>query len=416
MALLKPFAAIRPVPSLAGQVAALPYDVMNTEEARKLARNNPYSFLHVDKAEIDFDDSVNPYDDCIYKKAAETLEHMRSTGIFIQDSKPCLYIYREIMYGRVQAGIVGCVSIDDYADGTIKKHEMTREDKEADRIRHVDICNANTGPIFLTYRARQNITRAMKYWMDSYSPIYDFTAEDGVRHTVWVVDDDKTIHSFQKEFENIPNLYIADGHHRAASAFHVGMMRRKKHPNYTGSEEFNYFLAVLFPDEQLHIWPYNRYVHDLNGMTTAQFLEKLKKDFELSPVTGRYEPTKKHEAGMFLDGRWYSLTFRKGSFNEENPVEQLDVSILQNNLLGPILNIDDPRKSSRIDFVGGIRGLPELERLVNEGHGVAFALYPTTMDDLMNISDSNCIMPPKSTWFEPKLRSGLFIHTLSHEA
>lgn len=416
MALLKPFAAIRPVPSLAGQVAALPYDVMNTEEARKLARNNPYSFLHVDKAEIDFDDSVNPYDDCIYKKAAETLEHMRSTGIFIQDSKPCLYIYREIMYGRVQAGIVGCVSIDDYADGTIKKHEMTREDKEADRIRHVDICNANTGPIFLTYRARQNITRAMKYWMDSYSPIYDFTAEDGVRHTVWVVDDEKTIHSFQKEFENIPNLYIADGHHRAASAFHVGMMRRKKHPNYTGSEEFNYFLAVLFPDEQLHIWPYNRYVHDLNGMTAAQFLEKLKKDFELSPVTGRYEPTKKHEAGMFLDGRWYSLTFRKGSFNEENPVEQLDVSILQNNLLGPILNIDDPRKSARIDFVGGIRGLPELERLVNEGHGVAFALYPTTMDDLMNISDSNCIMPPKSTWFEPKLRSGLFIHTLSHEA
>lgn len=320
------------------------------------------------------------------------------------------------MYGRVQAGIVGCVSIDDYADGTIKKHEMTREDKEADRIRHVDICDANTGPIFLTYRARQNITRAMKYWMDSYSPIYDFTAEDGVRHTVWVIDDEKTIHSFQKEFENIPNLYIADGHHRAASAFHVGMMRRKKHPNYTGREEFNYFLAVLFPDEQLHIWPYNRYVHDLNGMTTAQFLEKLKKDFELSPVTGRYEPTKKHEAGMFLDGRWYSLTFKKGSFNEENPVEQLDVSILQNNLLGPILNIDDPRKSSRIDFVGGIRGLPELERLVNEGHGVAFALYPTTMDDLMNISDSNCIMPPKSTWFEPKLRSGLFIHTLSSEA
>ncbi len=416
MALLKPFAAIRPVPSLAGQVAALPYDVMNTEEARKLARNNPYSFLHVDKAEIDFDDSVNPYDDCIYKKAAETLNRMCSNGIYIQDSKPCLYIYREIMYGRVQAGIVGCVSIDDYADGTIKKHEMTREDKEADRIRHVDICNANTGPIFLTYRARQNITRAMKYWMDSYSPIYDFTAEDGVRHTVWVVNDEKTIHSFQKEFENIPNLYIADGHHRAASAFHVGMMRRKKHPNYIGSEEFNYFLAVLFPDEQLHIWPYNRYVHDLNGMTAAQFLEKLKKDFELSPVTGRYEPTKKHEAGMFLDGRWYSLTFRKGSFNEENPVEQLDVSILQNNLLGPILNIDDPRKSSRIDFVGGIRGLPELERLVNEGHGVAFALYPTTMDDLMNISDSNCIMPPKSTWFEPKLRSGLFIHTLSHEA
>lgn len=413
MAVLKPFAAIRPVPSLASQVAALPYDVMNTEEARELVRNNPYSFLHVDKAEINFENSVNPYDDQVYKKAADTLKQMCSNGIYIQDSKPCLYIYREIMYGRVQTGLVGCVSIDDYANGIIKKHEMTRADKEADRIRHVDVCNANTGPIFLTYRAKENITNAMKYWIDSYKPIYDFTAEDNVRHTVWLVDDERTISGFQKEFEDIPYLYIADGHHRAASAFHVGMKRRQEHPSYTGDEEFNYFLSVIFPDEQLHIWPYNRYVHDLNGLSRSEFLEKLTAAFDVAPVSERYEPVKKHQADMYLDGKWYSLTFKKGTFNEENPVDQLDVSILQNNLLGPILNIDDPRTSSRIDFVGGIRGLPELERLVNEGHGVAFALYPTTLDDLMDIADAGSIMPPKSTWFEPKLRSGIFIHSLS---
>ena len=338
---------------------------------------------------------------------------MCSNGIYIQDSKPCLYIYREIMYGRVQTGLVGCVSIDDYANGIIKKHEMTRADKEADRLRHVDVCNANTGPIFLTYRAKENITNAMKYWIDSYKPIYDFTAEDNVRHTVWLVDDERTIAGFQKEFEDIPYLYIADGHHRAASAFHVGMKRRQEHPSYTGDEEFNYFLSVIFPDEQLHIWPYNRYVHDLNGLSRSEFLEKLTAAFDVAPVSERYEPVKKHQAGMYLDGKWYSLTFKKGTFNEENPVDQLDVSILQNNLLGPILNIDDPRTSSRIDFVGGIRGLPELERLVNEGHGVAFALYPTTLDDLMDIADAGSIMPPKSTWFEPKLRSGIFIHSLS---
>ena len=234
-----------------------------------------------------------------------------------------------------------------------------------------------------------------------------------MRHTVWLVDDERTIAGFQKEFEDIPYLYSADGHHRAASAFHVGMKRRQEHPSYTGDEEFNYFLSVIFPDEQLHIWPYNRYVHDLNGLSRSEFLEKLTAAFDVAPVSERYEPVKKHQAGMYLDGKWYSLTFKKGTFNEENPVDQLDVSILQNNLLGPILNIDDPRTSSRIDFVGGIRGLPELERLVNEGHGVAFALYPTTLDDLMDIADAGSIMPPKSTWFEPKLRSGIFIHSLS---
>lgn len=413
MAVLKPFAAIRPVPSLACRVAALPYDVMNTEEARELVKNNPYSFLHVDKAEIDLDISIDPYDDRVYAKAADTLNQMRTNGIYIQDEKPYLYIYREIMYGRVQTGIVGCVSIDDYANGIIKKHEMTRADKEEDRIRHVDTCNANTGPIFLTYRARQNITNAMKYWMDTYVPLYDFSSSDSVRHTVWKIDDSETIDRFGKEFNNIPYLYIADGHHRAASAFHVGMKRRKEHPDYNGNEEFNYFLAVLFPDEQLHIWPYNRYVHDLNGLDKEDFLNALNKNFDVIPLQKIYENAVRHHAGMYLDGTWYELIFRDGTYDEANSIERLDVSILQNNLLAPILGINDPRTDKRIDFVGGIRGLKELERLVNANGGVAFSLCPTSVDDLIQIADEGLIMPPKSTWFEPKLRSGIFIHELS---
>lgn len=413
MAVLKPFAAIRPVPNLACRVAALPYDVMNTEEARKMVERNPYSFLHIDRAEIDFDTPIDPYDDAVYKKAASNLNQMRENGIYTQDAEDCLYIYREIMYGRVQIGLVGCVSIDDYANEIIKKHELTRADKEEDRIRHVDTCNANTGPIFLTYRSEQKISNAMKYWMDTFDPIYDFASSDGVRHTVWKIDDKNTISGFQKEFEKVPYLYIADGHHRAASAFHVGMKRRAEHPNYTGNEEFNYFLAVLFPDEQLHIWPYNRYVHDLNGLTSEEFLLKMEENFKIKPVEGRYEPCKKHKAGMYLDGKWYALTFKDGSFDENDPIEHLDVSILQNNLLAPILGIEDPRTDKRIDFVGGIRGLQELERLVNENDGVSFALYPTTVNDLMKIADEGKIMPPKSTWFEPKLRSGIFIHELS---
>lgn len=413
MAVLKPFAAIRPVPSLASQVAALPYDVMNSEEAREMVRDNPYSFLHVDKAEIDLDPSIDPYDHQVYEKAADTLKQMRSDGIYIQDAKPCLYIYREIMLGRAQTGIVGCTSIDDYANDIIKKHEMTRADKEADRIRHVDTCNANTGPIFLTYHADSNITDVMNAWTDSHDPVYDFTSEDGVRHTVWIVDDSETLLQLQKSFEAIPYLYIADGHHRAASAFHVGMKRREENPGYTGEEEFNYFLSVLFPDDQLHIWPYNRYVHDLNGLTDEAFLSALEKCFDVSPVSGSCEPAEKHQTGMYLKGQWYRLDMKTGTFDDNDPVGRLDVSILQKNLLEPILGIEDPRTSPRIDFIGGIRGLSELERLVNENQGVAFAMYPTTLDDLMNIADSSKVMPPKSTWFEPKLRSGIFIHELS---
>ena len=413
MAILKPFAALRPVPELASQVAALPYDVMNTEEARQMVEGNPYSFLHVDRAEIDFDTPINPYDAAVYEKAASTLKNMHTDGIYTQDNTNCLYIYREIMYGRAQTGLVGCVSIDDYANDIIKKHELTRADKEADRIRHVDTCNANTGPIFLTYREEGNVSDVMNQWIADHAPVYDFTSEDGVSHTVWVIDDTQIIAVLQNAFDHIPYLYIADGHHRAASAFHVGMKRRAEHPDYTGDEEFNFFLAVLFPDEQLHIWPYNRYVHDLNGLSQEEFFEKLKANFEVTAVNDRYEPKNVHTAGMYLNGQWYALTFKEGSFDENDPIDHLDVSILQNNLLAPILGIEDPRTAKRIDFVGGIRGLSELERLVDEGQGVSFALYPTTIDDLMAIADAGKVMPPKSTWFEPKLRSGIFVHELS---
>lgn len=413
MAVLKPFAAVRPVPSLVRQVAALPYDVMNSDEAREMVRDNPYSFLHVDKAEIDLDPSVNPYDNQVYEKAAHTLKQMRSDGIYIQEDKPCLYIYRQIMFGHSQTGIVGCVSIDDYAKDIIKKHEMTRADKEADRIRHVDTCDANTGPIFLTYPEKQRITDRMNGWTETHAPVYDFTSEDGIKHILWIIDDNETILEFQKDFENTSYLYIADGHHRAASAFHVGMKRREENPGYTGNEEFNYFLSVLFPDKQLHIWPYNRYVHDLNGLSEEAFLSTLEKCFDIAPLSHRFEPEEKHQTGMYLKGRWYCLSMKTGTFDETDPVDRLDVSILQKNLLKPVLGIDDPRTSPRIDFIGGIRGLLELERLVNENQGVAFAMYPTTLDDLMSIADSGKVMPPKSTWFEPKLRSGIFIHELS---
>lgn len=412
MAIFKSFAAIRPTEDLACHVAALPYDVMNTEEARKMVENNPYSFLHVDRAEIDLEPSIDPYDPKVYEKAASTLDQMRSNGIYIQDDSDCLYIYREIMGNCVQIGLVGCVSIDDYANGIIKKHELTRADKEQDRIRHVDTCNANTGPIFLTYRSDAIISNTVEKWMHNHDSIYDFVSDDEVRHSVWKIDDAQIISDFQNAFSNIPDLYIADGHHRAASAFHVGMKRRAENLGFTGNEEFNYFLAVLFPAEQLNILPYNRYVHDLNGMSATDFLCKLNTDFDVFPSDNRYQPKQKHHAGMYLNGSWYTLCFKDGTYNSEDSVAQLDVSILQKNLLAPILGIDDPRTSPRIDFVGGIRGLGALENLVNENGGVAFALYPTTIDDLMRIADEGKIMPPKSTWFEPKLRSGLFIHDL----
>lgn len=413
MAVFRPFQAVRPVPELAHKVAALPYDVMNSREAREMVRGNPLSFLHVDKAEIDLDPSIDIYDPRVYEKAAENLKTMEKTGVYMQDAEPCFYIYRQIMEGRAQIGLVGCASVTDYLENRVKKHELTRADKEADRIRHVDVCDANTGPIFLTYRAREDISETIHGWMNAHAPVYDFVAEDGVAHTVWVVDDREVIAALQAALAQVPDFYIADGHHRAASAVRVGQKRRQENPAFSGEEEFNFFLAVLFPDAELKIMDYNRVVHDLNGLTKAAFLDRLSRVYDISEhLDSICHPERKHTVGMYLDGKWYHLEAKPGTFNAADPVEQLDVSILQKNVLEPILGIDDPRTNGRISFVGGIRGLDELERMVDGGKAVAFAMYPTGLDDLMNIADTGNIMPPKSTWFEPKLRSGLFVHKL----
>ena len=416
MAIVRAFKAIRPTPQLAAQVAALPYDVMNSQEARQMAEGNPYSFLHVDKAEIDLDPAIDLYDTRVYEKARDNLNQMIADGVFRQDEEPCLYIYKQVMNGRAQIGIVGCTSIDDYANNNIRKHELTRADKEQDRINHVDYCDANTGPIFLTYRAQADINDLVAEQMASKAPVYDFISDDGISHVVWVIDDKAVIERLTAAFAKIQTLYIADGHHRSASAVRVGQMRRAAKPGYDGSEEFNYFLAVLFADEQLYIMDYNRMVKDLNGNDKETFLAKVQDKFAITAYegSGALKPEEKHTYGMYLDGKWYLLRAKPGSFDETDPVGQLDVSILQNNLLHPILGIGDPRTDKRIDFAGGIRGLDYLSGQVDSGKmAVAFSMFPTTMEDLMDIADNDAIMPPKSTWFEPKLRSGLFIHKLS---
>ena len=412
MAVLRPFAAIRPVPELAERVAALPYDVMNSEEARQMVEGNPYSFLHVDKAEVDLDPSIDLYDHRVYEKAAENLQKMIDDGVYRQETAACYYIYRQVMDGRVQTGLVGCASIDDYLNNHIKKHELTRAEKEVDRIHHVDVCNANTGPIFLTYRSEKAIGDVIDAWAAEHEPVYDFTAEDQIRHTVWLVDAAAVIGKLEEEFGKVPDFYIADGHHRAASAVKVGIKRRENHLDYTGEEEFNYFLAVLFPSSELSIWDYNRVVADLNGLGEEEFLKRVEEAFTVEPVESEEKPAEKHTMGMYLNHRWYRIRAKEGTFEESDPVGRLDVSILQKNLLTPVLGIGDPRTDDRIEFIGGIRGLKELVRLVDGGKAVAFAMYPTTIEDLMDIADSGNIMPPKSTWFEPKLRSGLFVHRL----
>lgn len=413
MATVRAFKAIRPKKELAEKVAALPYDVMNSDEAREMTKDNPYSFLHVDKAEIDLDRSIDLYDRKVYEKASENLYGMIEKGTMIEDPKPYLYIYRQIMNGKTQTGIVGCTSIDEYMNNIIKKHEFTRADKEQDRINHVDFCNANTGPIFLTYKSVKEIDDIVAEWTKK-QPEYDFVSEDGISHIVWVINDEKTIERLSSLFKNVKYLYIADGHHRAASAVKVGAKRRQENPNYTGNEEFNFFLSVIFPDNCLHVMDYNRVVKDLNGLSSEEYMLKVSEKFEMSKYEGegQFRPSSKHTYGMYLDGQWYKLTAKEGTFKPEDPVDRLDVSILQNNLLQPILGIQDPRTDKRIDFVGGIRGLKELERRVSEGMKVAFSMYPTTIEDLMDIADAGKVMPPKSTWFEPKLRSGIFVHKL----
>ncbi|MCH5170032.1 MAG: DUF1015 domain-containing protein [Oscillospiraceae bacterium] len=413
MAVLRPFKAIRPTNEMAEKVGALPYDVMNSYEAREMVKGNPYSFLHIDKAEIDLPKDTYIYDEKVYEKAKENLEKLITDGVLVQDSKPMLYIYRQIMNGRAQTGLVGCTAVDDYINNVIKKHEFTRSDKEADRIHHVDTCNANTGPIFLTHRENETVSEIIKSWTNSHEPVYDFVSEDGVGQIVWVIDDDSTVQTLVAEYAKIPYLYIADGHHRCASAVKVGEKRRAN-GEYDKTAEFNFFLSVIFPCNELKIMDYNRVIADLNGFTKEEFINKISEKFTVEKVGKEpYAPSIRHTFGMFLDGEWYCLSAKQEYINENDPVECLDVSILQNNLISPVLGINDPRTDKRIDFVGGIRGLSELERRVNEGMKVAFSMYPTSLSELMNIADAGKVMPPKSTWFEPKLLSGLFIHKLS---
>lgn len=411
MAVIKPFFSIRPSVEKADKIAALPYDVYNREEAKKVVEKNPLSFLRIDRAETQFDDSVSTYDERVYAKAHDMLWEMVENGDFIQEKKRCYYIYELMMEGRTQTGITACASIDDYANGVIKKHENTRAEKEADRIHHVDSCNAQTGPIFLAYRSKAEINEVVER-VKRTVPVYDFVAEDGIGHRVWIIDADEDISMIESTFAKIGEIYIADGHHRAASAVRVGFMRREEHKDYTGEEEFNYFLSVLFPDDQLMIMDYNRAVKDLNGLDTKSFLEKAEEIFEVleMPEEDKH-PKKKGEFSMFLDEKWY-LCRIKDKDRTKDPVKGLDVSLLQDLFLNPVLGISDPKTDNRIDFIGGIRGLEELERRVHTDCAVAFAMYPTSISELFDVADAGLLMPPKSTWFEPKLRSGLFIHKL----
>lgn len=414
MAIVKPFHAIRPRPELADRVAALPYDVVSSQEAREIVKDNQYSFLHVDKAEVDLDPSIDLYDTQVYEKARQNLDWLINKRILLEDEKVCLYIYRLVMGEREQTGIVACTAVDDYLNGVIKKHELTRADKEVDRINHVNYCDANTGPIFLSYRHVDRIHDIVEEWTER-EPVYDIMSEDGISHIVWAIDDEPIQQELMDLFAQIPCLYIADGHHRSASAVKVAQMRRQEKPDYTGEEEFNYFLSVLFPDRDLQIMDYNRLVKDLNGLSKEEFLNQIDPFFELQIQEGTapFKPLQNHTFGMYLDGQWYGLKARENTFESSDPVASLDVSILQENLLEPILGINDLRTDKRIDFVGGIRGLKELQERVDSGEmKIAFAMYPTSMEDLMNIADAGRLMPPKSTWFEPKLRSGLFIHKI----
>lgn len=415
MAEIKPFCAYRPKKGLEERIAALPYDVYNREEACEVVRKNPYSFLAIDRAETQFSAEVDTYAPEVYEKAHSMLWEQIAEERFIREEKPCYYLYEQVMDGRSQTGIVACASIDDYNNNIIKKHENTRADKEQDRIHHVDACNMQTGPIFLAYRVDDTLRELTRKEKEK-SPVYDFISEDGIIHRVWVIDDEVRIHTIRESFRSIPAIYIADGHHRCASAVKVGLKRRAENPGYSGEEEYNYFLSVLFPDEELHILDYNRVVKDLNGLDKPLFLEKVGECFWIEEV-GRepYAPIKKGNFGMYLEGMWYHLKV-KDKIRSADAVKGLDVSILQDYLLAPILGINDPKTDKRIDFVGGIRGLKELERRAETDMKLAFSMYPTSIEELFDVADASRLMPPKSTWFEPKLRSGLFLHDLGNES
>ncbi len=412
MAVLRKFKAWRPGKGLEKQVASYPYDVINSEEARELVKDNPYSFLHVVKPEVDLPAGTDLYSQPVYDKARDNFRKFMSDGTLIQDAQPNLYVYRQTMDGREQYGIVGCVSVEDYNNDIIKKHEHTRPAKEKDRIKHVDITNANAGPIFLTYRANKDIDGLVADVVKTV-PLYDFVAADGIGHTIWMVDNaigERLI----DEFRMVHYLYVADGHHRTASAAQVANRRQSANPDHRGDEEYNFFLAVLFPDEQLRILDYNRVLKTLNDHTEEELFDALQELFFIeNKGSVPSKPDQKGEVGMYLGGKWFKLTIKPGLRDEKDPVKGLDIAFLQDRLLRPFFGIDDPRTSDDIDFIGGIRGLKELVRLVDAGKfKMAFAIYPTSIEELMNIADAGKVMPPKSTWFEPKLRSGLLIHTL----
>ncbi|NIA23434.1 MAG: DUF1015 family protein [Proteobacteria bacterium] len=414
MANIKPFKGLRPEKKYASKIASPPYDVISSKEARKYVKNNPISFLHVVKPEIDLPENTDIYSDAVYQKGKGNLNMLVEKGYLKRDKNPSFYIYRQKMGDHVQTGVVAAASCKEYKKNTIKKHELTRKDKEIDRAKHIETLNANTGPVFLTYRANKEIDDVIKK-LTNRKPEYDFTSEDGIQHTLFVISDPDEVSLIIGNFRKINTLYIADGHHRSAAAVRVMEKIKKKDKNYSPDKEYNYFLSVIFPHNQVYVMDYNRVVKDLNGNSETEFIKKLSKIFQISEFNESrpYKPGRKGEFGMYLDGKWYRIII-KNEYITDDPVESLDASILQNNVLAPILGIENPRTDNRIDFIGGIRGLSELEKLVNsKGYKVAFALYPTSLEDLLSVADAGKIMPPKSTWFEPKLRSGLVIHELS---
>jgi uncharacterized protein (DUF1015 family) len=411
MAIVRPFRGLRPRPDLAEKVASPPYDVLDSDEAREMVRDNPLSFLRVVKPEVDLDPDVDLYSDRVYQQGARNLRRLMEEGHMIQDDKPLFYFYRQVMGDHSQVGLVACVSAEDYERNVIKKHEHTREAKERDRVRHIEAQNAQAGPVFLTYEDAAGLN-ALQKEVCATDPVYDFTAPDGVRHTMWLVEEAGDIEKIIRVFSDVPTLYVADGHHRSAAGTIVARKRREKNENHTGGEEYNYFLAVLFPKSHMKILPYNRVVSDLAGMSPDGFLKRVSESFEVTEAEEK-SPSSPLHYSMYLDGRWYGLTPKEGTFDADDPVASLDASVLQENLLAPVLGIENPRKDERIDFVGGIRGTDELERRVDSGRcKVAFSLYPTTVDQLLAVAESGRVMPPKSTWFEPKLRSGMVIHVL----
>ncbi|HBA96797.1 MAG TPA: DUF1015 domain-containing protein [Lachnospiraceae bacterium] len=412
MAKIKPFVAVRPDEKAACKVAALPYDVYNRQEAKEAVKGNELSFLRIDRAETQLPDSVDTYAPEVYLKAKEIFEGMAADGTFITDTDRCYYIYQLAMSGRKQTGIVACASIDDYLNNVIKKHENTREEKEKDRIKHIETLSAQTGPVFLAYRSQKCINNVVERVIADNMPLYDFISDDGIGHTVWKIAGIEDITTIENAFSAISDIYIADGHHRAASAVKAGLKKREACAGYDGTEEFNYFLSVLFPDESLMIMDYNRSVKDLNGLSESGFMERVNAYFSIDKLEHAKHPSKKGEIAMYLDKTWYMLTAKESLVKTKNVVEALDVSVLQNYILGPVLGIKEPRTDPRIDFIGGIRGLDELERRADSDMRVSFALYPVPISELFAVADAGCLMPPKSTWFEPKLRSGLFIHRI----